>query len=134
MTKALFHFLFPRVRLRLLFSHSTLYWAPAPWASSAQGFQEGLSICSSSIQGGLTMSMPGAVHAPIAGLATPTSSSAARTLPKFSRLIALRHVAGLVRLLPEDGIPGAWMPVAQRFALFKVSTGEVIFLQLIGGR
>ena len=50
------------------------------------------------------MSMPGAVHAPIAGLAGHFQlghQDVAEVLA-FDRF---EHVAGLVRLLPEDGIP-----------------------------
>ena len=47
-----------RTQSAALLSHSTLYWAPAPWASLAQRGLRKASICSSSIQGGLTISMP----------------------------------------------------------------------------
>lgn len=41
-----------------LLSHSTRYWAPAPWASLVHRGMRKASICSSSIQGGLTITMP----------------------------------------------------------------------------
>ena len=71
---------------------------------------------------GLTMSMP-EPFMPQSLVWLATSSSATRTLLKFSRLIALSMSRDFVRLLPEDGIPermDAGGPAL--LCLFRVST------------